>query len=96
VALADGVPPIPQLKKDGKAFEIVFVSSDRKEDQFTEYYNEQPWLALPYADRDTKAKLSKKYKVRNSTLVGADKRRSSTSRSPPTPTSLACGVRLCP
>ncbi len=44
-------------------FEIVFVSSDRDESTYDEYRAEQPWLALPYAARDTKAKLSKKYKV---------------------------------
>merc|ERR1719326_438491 len=46
-----------------KGMEIVFVSSDRSEDDFKSYFGEQPWLALPYADRDLKAKLSKKYKV---------------------------------
>ena len=48
----------------GKSLEIVFVSSDRDEKSFEEYYAEQPWLALPYSERSLKAKLSKKYKVR--------------------------------
>jgi len=52
------------LKKDGKKFEVVFVSSDRDQGAFDEYYGEQPWLALPYADRNLKNALSKKYKVR--------------------------------
>ena len=43
--------------------EIVFASSDREEGAFTEYFGEMPWLALPYSERDIKAKLSKKYKV---------------------------------
>jgi len=47
----------------GKAFEIIFVSSDREEPAFKEYFAEQPWLALPYADRDLKNKLSAKFKV---------------------------------
>jgi len=47
-----------------KPFTIVFVSSDHDVDGFNEYYGEQPWLALPYDDRDRKAALSKKYKVR--------------------------------
>jgi len=38
--------------------EIVFVSSDRDEAAFDEYFNEMPWLALPYAKRDEKATLS--------------------------------------
>ena len=41
----------------GKNFEVVFVSSDRDEDSFKEYYAEMPWLALPFADRDRKVSL---------------------------------------
>jgi len=61
-------PKLADIYKDlqsaGKAFEIVFVSSDRDEDSFNEYYGEQPWTALPFAARDCKAALSKKYKVK--------------------------------
>lgn len=46
-----------------KGLEVVFVSSDRDEASFKEYFGEQPWLSLPYEERDLKAKLSKKYKV---------------------------------
>jgi len=57
----------------GKEFEIVFVSSDREEDAFREYFSEQPWLALPYSDRKLKNALSKKYKVQGiPTLVIVD------------------------
>lgn len=47
----------------GKGFKVVFVSSDRDEKSFGDYFAEQPWHALPFADRDRKATLSKKYKV---------------------------------
>lgn len=46
-----------------KGMEIVFVSSDRDDDAFKEYFGEQPWLSLPFQNRDAKNKLSKKYKV---------------------------------
>merc|ERR1719231_1447567 len=46
-----------------KGMEIVFVSSDRDDEAFKDYFGEQPWLALPFAERDLKAKLSKQYKV---------------------------------
>jgi len=46
-----------------KGLEIVFVSSDRDEKSFKEYFGEMPWLALPFADRDRKDALSKKFKV---------------------------------
>jgi len=51
------------LRAAGKELEIVFVSSDRDESAFSEYFAEQPWLALPYANRDAKNKLSKQFKV---------------------------------
>ena len=50
-------------KAKGLKMEIVFVSSDRNENAFDEYYAEMPWLALPYSARDAKASLSKKFKV---------------------------------
>lgn len=34
--------------------EIVFVSSDRDEDSFDEYFDSMPWLALPYSEREVK------------------------------------------
>jgi len=56
-----------------KGLEIVFVSSDRDEASFSEYFADQPWLALPFADRDAKARLSSKFKVRGiPTLVIVD------------------------
>jgi nucleoredoxin len=46
-----------------KNLEIVFVSSDRDEKSFNEYYEEQPWVSLPYSNREKKDYLSKKFKV---------------------------------
>merc|ERR1711924_115969 len=34
-----------------KGLEVVFVSSDRDESSFKEYFGEMPWLALPYSER---------------------------------------------
>jgi len=51
------------LVAGNKPIEIVFVSSDRDEAAFSEYFGEQPWLALPFSARDKKNELSKKYKV---------------------------------
>lgn len=44
-------------------FEIVFVSSDRDEPSFNEYYSEMPWLALPYSERKAKGALSSMFDV---------------------------------
>jgi len=57
-----------------KGLEVVFVSSDKGEKEFDSYYGEQPWLALPYEDRERKAALSKQFKVQGiPTLVILDK-----------------------
>jgi len=58
----------PQLaefyKKMSSKLEVVFISSDKDEAQWAEYFAEMPWLALPFNDRERKNKLSEKYGVR--------------------------------
>merc|ERR1712224_493712 len=44
-------------------FQIVFVSSDRDEEAFKEYFAEMPWLALDYANRKEKEQLSNLFGV---------------------------------
>lgn len=51
------------LLNESKDFEVVFVSSDRSEDAFKEYYGEMPWLAVPYSADEVRTKLGKKFKV---------------------------------
>jgi len=51
-----------KLKAAGKPFEIIFVSSDRSTEEFTSYFQEMPWLAIPQGDK-RKDKLSKLYDV---------------------------------
>lgn len=46
-----------------KGLEVVFVSSDRDDDSFKEYFADMPWLALPFDERERKGSLSKKFKV---------------------------------
>ena len=36
-------------EKDSVKFEIVFVSWDKDETSFSEYFKTMPWLALPYS-----------------------------------------------
>uniref|UniRef100_A0A803L0K3 protein-disulfide reductase n=1 Tax=Chenopodium quinoa TaxID=63459 RepID=A0A803L0K3_CHEQI len=52
-----------EIKAKENAFEIIFVSSDRDESSFVEYYADMPWLALPFGD-ERKTSLSRKFKVR--------------------------------
>ena len=35
---------------DGKQFEVIFVTSDRDESSWKEYYDSMPWLSLPFGD----------------------------------------------
>jgi nucleoredoxin len=42
-----------ELTSAGKSFQVVFVSSDRDEEAFKEYFAEMPWLALPYEEVNT-------------------------------------------
>ena len=39
---------------NGPNFEIVFVSSDRDEQSFKDYFGEMPWHALEWGSRDKK------------------------------------------
>lgn len=60
-------PKLAEMYKNAfkaKGFRIVFVSSDKDEAAFKEYFQEQPWLALPFSDRAAKEALSKKFKVK--------------------------------
>lgn len=41
----------------GSEFEIVFVSFDRDEKSFNEYFAEMPWLALPLSESKKKVGL---------------------------------------
>jgi len=61
----------PQLAKAykesavaGKDTMVVFVSSDKDQAAFDEYYGEMPWHALPFDQRDLKGKLSEKFEVK--------------------------------
>nr|ABR16144.1 unknown [Picea sitchensis]ACN41140.1 unknown [Picea sitchensis] len=52
-----------ELKERGETFEIVFISMDRNQDAFEDYYKSMPWLALPFGDK-TKKDLSRFFRVR--------------------------------
>ena len=39
-----------KIKAMGVEFEIIFVSSDKTQKEFEDYFNEMPWLAVPFGD----------------------------------------------
>lgn len=46
----------------GKNFEVIFVSSDNSEEEFTEYLESMPWYAVPYIDA-RREKLDKCFEI---------------------------------
>lgn len=51
-----------QIKAKDDAFELIFISSDKDETSFEEYFSEMPWLALPFED-ERKEYLDRIFKV---------------------------------
>lgn len=52
-----------ELSKEAE-FEVVFISSDRDEESFSDYFSKMPWLAVPFLDLGTKKHLKDLFKVR--------------------------------
>ncbi|VVA94062.1 unnamed protein product [Arabis nemorensis] len=59
-----------QIKERDEAFELIFISSDRDPEAFSEYYSQMPWLALPYGD-PRKPTLSRAFKVGGIPMLAA-------------------------
>lgn len=53
-----------EINREGKRFEVIFVSSDNDVEAMSMYYAMMPWLAVPFDRRDIKTELSSKFKVR--------------------------------
>jgi nucleoredoxin len=52
------------VRARGIKFDVVFVSSDKSEEESADYYNGMPWLIVPYVDRERKTQLAQKYEVK--------------------------------
>ncbi|KAG8520149.1 Nucleoredoxin, partial [Galemys pyrenaicus] len=52
-----------KIKEAGQKFEIIFVSADRSEDSFKQYFSEMPWLAVPYTDEARRSRLNRLYGI---------------------------------
>ncbi|KAF7124606.1 hypothetical protein RHSIM_Rhsim12G0116800 [Rhododendron simsii] len=59
-----------QIKAKDDAFELIFISSDRDQTSFEEYFSQMPWLALPFED-DRKEYLDRIFKVRGIPMLVA-------------------------
>ncbi|XP_039177173.1 nucleoredoxin [Crotalus tigris] len=62
-----------KIKETGQKFEIVFVSADRSEESFKQYFSEMPWLSIPYADEGRRSRLNRLYGIQGiPTLIVLD------------------------
>lgn len=62
-----------EWKKLGVSIEVVFVSSDRSEEEFNGYFSEMPWLAVP-KNSEAIGLLKKQYEISGiPTLIILDK-----------------------
>nr|AAI04635.1 NXN protein [Homo sapiens] len=52
-----------KIKEAGQNFEIIFVSADRSEESFKQYFSEMPWLAVPYTDEARRSRLNRLYGI---------------------------------
>ncbi|XP_052205045.1 probable nucleoredoxin 1 [Diospyros lotus] len=59
-----------QIKAKDDAFEVIFISSDRDQNSFEEFFSKMPWLALPFGD-ERKSSLSRTFKVQGIPMVVA-------------------------
>eukprot|EP01016_Furgasonia_blochmanni_P039950 TRINITY_DN5036_c0_g1_i3.p1 TRINITY_DN5036_c0_g1~~TRINITY_DN5036_c0_g1_i3.p1 ORF type:complete len:153 (-),score=41.60 TRINITY_DN5036_c0_g1_i3:235-693(-) len=48
---------------DSKRIEIIFVTFDREEKAFKDYYGHHPWLAIPWSEGATRKELATTYKI---------------------------------
>ncbi|XP_015683215.1 nucleoredoxin [Protobothrops mucrosquamatus] len=62
-----------KIKEAGQKFEIIFVSADRSEESFKQYFSEMPWLSIPYADEGRRSRLNRLYGIQGiPTLIVLD------------------------
>ncbi|MFT7818356.1 nucleoredoxin-like [Arapaima gigas] len=52
-----------RVREAGHRLEIVFVSADRSEDSFQQYFSDMPWLAVPYCDKVRRSRLNRLYGI---------------------------------
>ncbi|CAL4914830.1 unnamed protein product [Urochloa decumbens] len=52
-----------KIKEKNSDFEIIFISIDKDQSSYDEFFSDMPWLALPFGD-ERKELLMKKFKIR--------------------------------
>ena len=62
-----------EINKDRKRIEIIFVTADKSDKEFKDYYSSMPWLAIPHGDARIKSLFEKLQVNGIPTLVILDK-----------------------
>ena len=57
-----------KIVSKGKPFEIIFVSSDRTQEAFDDYFKDMPWFAIPFG-KDKGKEISAKFSVQGKNQV---------------------------
>ncbi|XP_020573921.1 probable nucleoredoxin 2 [Phalaenopsis equestris] len=52
-----------KLKEQGAGFEVVFVSCDEDQSSFEQFHGTMPWVAIPFADLQSKKFLNQRYGI---------------------------------
>lgn len=50
--------------EDSNALEIIFVSSDKDEHSFHEYFNDMPWVSIPFSEQSLSRSLMEQFGVK--------------------------------
>ena len=58
-----------KIVSKGKPFEIIFVSSDRSQEGFDDYFKDMPWFAIPFSDDKMRKDISTKFSVQGKNQV---------------------------
>jgi len=51
------------MKHKSSNLEVVYVSSDNNENDFNKYYQNMPWLSIPYENRELVDTLISRYEI---------------------------------
>mmetsp|Transcript_12980 Transcript_12980/g.23395 ORF Transcript_12980/g.23395 Transcript_12980/m.23395 type:complete len:434 (+) Transcript_12980:108-1409(+) len=52
-----------KVTQDGKPWEVIFVSWDKTEEEFKEYFEEMPWAAIPFSEEKRKEQLGNQFEI---------------------------------
>lgn len=53
-----------EANEDEHVLDIIFMSGDKTDEEFKEYYAEMPWLAFPRGNKELQNRVAKTYEVK--------------------------------